>query len=280
MGKNMRGIGTVYTYDYKLRNPKTRNVGFGYYDPNKVFFKEDPNGYVMVDGKLVSLTDTKVDPSPVDPYTYEQIGDKVYKTIKVGNSIWMAENLDFKWEGLNIGSDKVFDSDQAACYINDDETTWGWNGRKCGLMYNEKARIEIEDHIEGWHIPTSEDRQELYDLIYSEELDKREVYKIVPPNSEVPWGDYTNEFPDANETLLSFLPVGAYHYDTLEYLGQAAHIVQEDSYEGLDDELVKYTTVYDIYFPGTPDGDELGWVDPGWGTWNEGAVEIRLVKDK
>jgi hypothetical protein len=27
------GIGDVYTYDYKLRNPKTRNVGFGYYDP-------------------------------------------------------------------------------------------------------------------------------------------------------------------------------------------------------------------------------------------------------
>lgn len=274
MGKNMRGIGTVYTYDYKLRNPKTRNVGFGYYDPSKVFYKEDPNGYVMVDGVLVSLTDKPSSPSPVDPYTYEQIGDKVYKTIKVGNSIWMAENLDFKWDGLYIGSDKVFDEDPAACYLEDDETTWGWNGRKCGLMYNAAARIEIEDHIEGWHIPTSEDRQELYDLLYSEELGNKEVYKIVPPNSEVPWGDYTNEFPEANETLLSFLPVGAYHYDDLEYLGQAAHIVQEDSYWG-----GKYTSIYDIYFPGTPDGGEVGYMDPGGGTWEEGAVEVRLVKD-
>ena len=268
MGKNMRGSGTVYTYDYKLRNPKTRNVGFGYYDPTKVFYKEDPNGYVMVDGVLVSLTDK---PSPADPYTYEQIGDKVYKTVKIGNTVWMAENLDFKWDGLDIGSDKIFDEDAAACYIDDDEATWGWNGRKAGLMYNAEARLEIENHVDGWRLPTSDERYELFEMIMSESEEwNQDVYKIVPPNSEVPWGDYTNEFPDANALLLSILPVGRYQYDELSMVGQEGHIVV-----GGDG----YTSIYDIYFPGTPNGDVAGYMDTGGGTWEEGAVEVRLVKD-
>ena len=266
MGKKLYGIGSVYTYDYKLRNPKTKNVGFGYYDPSKVFFKEDPNGYVMVDGKLVSLTDKPADaPEPVDPYTYEQIGDKTYKTIQVGNTIWMAENLDFKWEGLTIDSTQVCDgSEVAACYIDDDEATWGWNGRKTGLLYSDMARYEILNQIEGWRYPTQDEMDALRELLDGQS------YKIVPPNSEVSWGDYTNEFPEANEYLLSMLPVGRYQNDQHTGLGQEAHFVVGDS-SWLDN--------YDVYFPGTSEGGDEGFIDPGWGTWNDGAVEVRLVKD-
>lgn len=67
MSKRLLGIGDVYTYDYKQVH-KTRNVGFGYYDPNKVSTTSSTDGYVLVDGVLsVVNEDESSEPGP-DPY--------------------------------------------------------------------------------------------------------------------------------------------------------------------------------------------------------------------
>ena len=67
MSKRLLGIGDVYTYDYKQVH-KTRNVGFGYYDPNKVSTTSSTDGYVLVDGVLsVVNEDGSSEPGP-DPY--------------------------------------------------------------------------------------------------------------------------------------------------------------------------------------------------------------------
>ena len=64
MSKRLLGIGDVYTYDYKQVH-KTRNVGFGYYDPNKVSTTSSTDGYVLVDGVLsVVNEDGSSEPGP------------------------------------------------------------------------------------------------------------------------------------------------------------------------------------------------------------------------
>lgn len=71
--------------------------------------------------------------------------------------VWMAENLDFAWSGLTVGGSGT-SSNPKANYYDNDEVTYGWNGRKCGLLYNWYAAKHLEDNkstlIPGWHVPT------------------------------------------------------------------------------------------------------------------------------
>lgn len=88
------------------------------------------------------------------------IGGRTYPTVKIGNQIWMAENLDLKWEGLPIGSS--VSSSHRANYYNNDEATYGWNGHKCGLLYNSASLSELTGLLsDGWHIPSVSEWNEL-----------------------------------------------------------------------------------------------------------------------
>lgn len=89
-----------------------------------------------------------------------KIGGRRYPVVKIGNQLWMAENLDYVWEGLSIG--KSTGSSQRANYYNNDESTYGWNGLKCGLLYNLAASSELVSLLsDGWHIPSVSEWNEL-----------------------------------------------------------------------------------------------------------------------
>ena len=84
---------------------------------------------------------------------YVEIGGKNYKVVLMpdGNT-WMAENLDFQADGISINpSDSP--STAAAWYYNRDEATYGWEGKKYGLLYNWYAAKALT--IAGWHLPSS-----------------------------------------------------------------------------------------------------------------------------
>ena len=88
------------------------------------------------------------------------IGGKTYRTVQMpdGNE-WLAENLDFAWDGLPVPTSGASSStDPQAMYYNYDESTYGWNGYKCGLLYNWYAVNYLEEHkntlIPGWHVAT------------------------------------------------------------------------------------------------------------------------------
>lgn len=86
------------------------------------------------------------------------IGGRTYKTTKIGNQIWLAENLDFKFYGLKIGTDDSSDAPETprATYYNNDEATYGVNGNKYGLLYNWYAVNFLNKYkdqlIPGWRV--------------------------------------------------------------------------------------------------------------------------------
>lgn len=89
------------------------------------------------------------------------IGGRVYPTVKIGNQEWLAENLDYKFTGCTIGASTKSSSIAQANYYNNDETTYGVNGNKYGLLYNGVAVDYMEANksslFQGWHVASRDD---------------------------------------------------------------------------------------------------------------------------
>ena len=95
-----------------------------------------------------------------------KIGGRRYKAVKIGNQLWMAENLDWKFDvngsQIPIGSSET-PTTPAAWYYNNDEATYGIDGTyKCGLLYNWYATKYLDDNKstllpDGWHVPTNDE---------------------------------------------------------------------------------------------------------------------------
>lgn len=96
------------------------------------------------------------------------IGGRSYDVVKIGNQIWLAENLDYKFDGLTVGTPGVPD-EPSAWYYNNDETTYGKVGKNYGLLYNEQAMDMLVSQqaalIPGWHVPSIEEWNELASTI-------------------------------------------------------------------------------------------------------------------
>jgi uncharacterized protein (TIGR02145 family) len=99
------------------------------------------------------------------PDTMTDIDGNVYKTIKIGNQVWMAENLKVtRYRNgdaiLNVKSSSnwQFLSSGAYCAYNNDNG----NVATYGLLYNWYAVADNRNIApEGWHVPTDEDWKEL-----------------------------------------------------------------------------------------------------------------------
>ena len=126
--------------------------------------------------------------------------DKTYSTIKVNGLEWICENLDYRWSGLSLGRSGT--SSPEACYVEQNETLWGWNGRKCGLQYNTPARNYIIDtllHDSEWRIPNVSDWCKLIDAVGCENSSKK-------LSKTVEWGT----FEGTDDIGFSALPCGGW----------------------------------------------------------------------
>lgn len=100
------------------------------------------------------------------------IGDKTYRTVIIGNQEWIVENLDWAWDGIIIGDnpDPYAVEYEQAYYYNNDETTYGWNGNQCGLLYNWYAIKYLDENAdmmlpEGWRVPSEADWKVLISFV-------------------------------------------------------------------------------------------------------------------
>ena len=92
-----------------------------------------------------------------------EIAGRIYPVVQMGSQIWMAENLDLQFSGLTVGrqGDVSSSQDMLAWYWNDDESTYGWNGTRTGLLYNWLAVSYMHTNraslFPGWKIPSWSD---------------------------------------------------------------------------------------------------------------------------
>ena len=95
---------------------------------------------------------------------------QTYKTVKIGEQVWMAENLNYETENSSC-YDKApacNDSDPAVCkkygclYLwsaaMDSAGTWSSNGKDCGYDKTCSPNYPVRGICpEGWHLPTDEE---------------------------------------------------------------------------------------------------------------------------
>ena len=99
----------------------------------------------------------------VPPSTSAVIGGRTYPTADMPDGkTWLACNLDYAWAGLSVPtSDAYASSSQQAMYYDYDESTYGWDGYKCGLLYNWYAVDYLEQNkatlCPGWHVPSDQE---------------------------------------------------------------------------------------------------------------------------
>lgn len=89
------------------------------------------------------------------------IGGRKYPIVKIGNQLWMAENLDWKWDGL------TFYSYAWRGQSNMQRCTYYGGGEHpviegYGLLYSWDAANYLEQNKssmlpDGWHLPVAED---------------------------------------------------------------------------------------------------------------------------
>lgn len=86
------------------------------------------------------------------------IGGRKYPIVQIGRQWWMAENLDWKWDGLIYGSTSWSDKEPYANYYNNDSDKYGETGLRYGLLYNKPAEQYFVDNLQstlnGWHVPS------------------------------------------------------------------------------------------------------------------------------
>ena len=145
------------------------------------------------------------------------IGGKSYKTVKIGDQVWLAENLDFVFEGLTVGVPGGSADEPRANYYNDDEATYGWSGLKYGLLYNWIAVKYIEDHkselIPGWHVPTVSEWSALATAVGGSSVAGTKLKSTTGWSSGNGDGSYGfAAFPAGRKLSSSFNNLGSYAY--------------------------------------------------------------------
>ncbi len=138
--------------------------------------------------------------NPIDPgdttSTVIDIDGNVYRTVKIGNQVWMAENLKVthyrNGESILHISDNTWDNQSigAYCNYNNDAN----NGTLFGRLYNSYAITDTRKIAPmGWHIPTNDDWQILTSYLGGEHVAGGKMKEAGVSNWKEPNTGATNE---------------------------------------------------------------------------------------
>jgi uncharacterized protein (TIGR02145 family) len=131
---------------------------------------------------------------------------RVYKTVEIGNQVWMAENLAY-----DIQAYDAHGSPGTKRYDNADDA------KKYGILYKWELARDYQLWPEGWHLPTDDDWKELFrtvggdiswDLIAGKQLKAQDG-----------WQDGRNgeSVNGTDAYCFSALPGGTYHTNFVRF---------------------------------------------------------------
>lgn len=151
---------TIYEVEKNLQ-PEDKNAEkifkkyFGYLNKNCKLYHYDENVLAMEERfvanalKRKDITVSKAQKLRTDMRKGEILVDerdgRKYKTVKIGQQVWMAENLNHALRGSHCYNDNVA------------------NCRKYGQLYSWEYAIEVCP--DGWHLPSVDDFRELIETI-------------------------------------------------------------------------------------------------------------------
>ena len=94
------------------------------------------------------------------------IGGRKYPFVRIGDRIWITENLDFIFDGLFIGDNYNDTNRNQAWYYQNNESLYGWDAQRRGLLYSGYTMEYMMNHADslfppGWRIPSVTDYNDL-----------------------------------------------------------------------------------------------------------------------
>lgn len=183
-------------------------------------------------GTVMALSGCGED-SGTNPYADAKMVDsrdgKTYKTVKIGDKVWMAENLNYDY---NHGTAKSF------CYENEPENcdkygrlyTWAAaidsaaifskDGARCGYGKKCEAIGTVRGVCpEGWHLPSKEELEDLKTLAGQKAGDIDMAGTVL--KSTTGWNDYKGNSGNGTDGLgFGALPAGYYYSDNDRFDGE------------------------------------------------------------
>ena len=144
------------------------------------------------------------------------IGGRVYPFVTIGTQIWLAENLDWKYRNDLSINPTGNPSTPAAWYVYRDESTYGYNGAKCGLLYNQYAVDELNSLLPtGWRVPSQSDFSTLITFTGGGDTTKRALCGS--------WNSSWDVYCYGGDPYgFNWLPAGSYYDSNFGYVGQEA----------------------------------------------------------
>jgi len=176
---------------------------------------------------------------------------KIYKTVKIGNQVWMAENLAYK-----PSSDFY--------YVYDNNNS---NLNKYGYLYG--LSIVFSENIcpTGWHVPNIDEWKELTDFVGSNDGLKLK--------SKSGWynDSYNNDGNGTDDFGFSSLPSGVYDASSDDIFEEAGYNARYGS------STIKYGSVFFLSLSCGSNDTFISYIDLFEEEETEVGVSIRCVKD-
>lgn len=140
-----------------------------------------------------------------------------YRTVKIGDKVWMAENLRYA-NGISIGTAK---SNKPQIYYPNGNQN---NVQEYGYLYNWQAAVNACP--EGWHLPTNSDWKQLKNDIGGDNAGSQ-----LATRSEL-WNDGALERTSVfGKSGFSVLPAGSFAVKTYGNFGSFAYFWSATEYE-------------------------------------------------
>ena len=136
--------------------------------------------------------------------------NQIYKTVQIGDQVWMAQNLNYASEGSSCFNDtaaycELFGRLYYWSAAMDSVGTWSDNGKGCGFKKSCTPTYPVRGVCpEGWHLPSAEEFETLVATIGG--LDSASL-KLMSP---LGWYDHfmTRQFNPNNSTGFSAIASG------------------------------------------------------------------------